>query len=291
MKNNMLAITAALFAVIFVFGCIGGGGDEDTGAGAGYSLAINPSDVIAGGIVTVDLRLTNVFENDMENVAVDIKRTGIPSNYEVTGSETGLEITSGQEFPVIMNIEVPESAFAGTINPEAEVCFDYTLDYFFDVAVKNKTKASEDVTLTSASESGPFTVSTTGLETIFKSATGKNSTGILTISNSWQGEIKEIKSVTATAPSGGQIDNMQLVFSNCAGNIGTTTSISSDVSNADCNKRLTDENVIKRSISPKLVIDIDDAGETTSIERIQGNVGVNYCYDVPLGTISVTTVD
>ncbi len=288
MKNQLLFVLAAMFAIVFVFGCIGGGEEETEGmAGAGYTLNVNPQQVIAGGVITVDLRLQNIFEKDMENVVAEM--TGLPKG-KYTGAEEPIEIgtiVAGQEFPAIWTIETPDTEIKQTITPTIEVCFDYTTDFFFDTSIRPKELAAEEVSLQSSYSSGPITVSQIGLDNIFiKEGDTTSVAGSLNIQNNWQGKIKKINKISIDVSTDGLISDATIGYAKCG---GTDTEITP--SGTDCDI-LENELAIGDGITGKITITLDSGAstDTIEIERINGKAEYTYCYDIPVGTITVCPV-
>ncbi|MCD6546973.1 MAG: hypothetical protein J7K22_00245 [Nanoarchaeota archaeon] len=284
MKKTMVFL-AAMFALAFVFGCIGGEKEEETPSGEGYTLKVNPQTVVAGGVVTIDLRIKNIFEKDMENVVAKLE--GIPKT-GYSGAETvdvGT-IVANQEFPVIWTISTPDTEIKQTITPTAEICFDYTTDFYFDTAIVPRDLAAEEVQLQSGCSTGPLEVSEVGLDRIFIKESGDTKlAGSLNIQNTWQGKIKEIKKIEISASTDGLIDSYGVSYAKCGDESTTSIPASGDT---DCDI-LSNELAIGNGLTAKVNIALDSGAttDTIEIERINGKIEYTYCYDVDIGTITV----
>jgi hypothetical protein len=166
MRKAIAAIFIAMFAVAFVLGCTGGAPKSTTGAGSGYTLTVSPQEVMTGGMSTFDLRLTNPFEKSMNDVMVTTPEISDP--YTVSGqiNTSGTSILPGQTYPVLMTLDVLDTAFGKLENKNIQVCFNYTTDYYFDTAKKSKT-GTEDFSTGQGQTSGPITVTPSGLNLLY----------------------------------------------------------------------------------------------------------------------------
>lgn len=275
MRKEFAAVLIAIFAVALVLGCTGGGDKEDTGAGKGYTLNVNPTSVVPGGIVTMDLRLSNPFERVMSNIKV----TTPEISYDVSGQieSDGTEISPGQSYPALLTMEIPGNAFGDISNKNIKVCFNYVTDYYYDVAKKTKT-GTEDFSISQGQTSGPIKVSQTGLDSLY--VENNKATGSLAITNDWQGSIERINSITATVPSG--LSSIELkVGSSCSDDS------TSEAQLKDCSIF---EN--KGAIASGLTVinTLNSDSDVTGVTRVQGTVNLDYCYKVPVPTIKIQSV-
>lgn len=284
--KKLAFMAVALFALIFALGCTGGGTEETKGGaitGQGYSMTVSPTDTITGSPVTIDLRIENIFDKDMTNVQVRMK--DVSSIYNKEGELTdGTTIIKGQTYPVIMTLS---SDRAGTISGKhVEVCFDYDTEYYFDVGLKTKTQAAEELAVESGASSGPLGVTVAGLENVFYE--NLKGTGALTLSNDWQGKIKEIKSVSAEFPIGDYVNSGSISISGCTGTTssGTTTIQSTDTG---CSI-LSNDVAIANGLTLRTEVGVNANQTAMTVERTVGDINYNYCYDIDLPTLTFKSV-
>ena len=282
MRREIMFVLATLFALAFTFGCIGGGGKtNETAAGSGYTINVNPKTVISEGVITIDLRLKNIFDNDMTNVKASIK--DIPSTFTGAESYKDITIVKGQEYPIIWSINAPSTDLKQNINPKIEVCFDYTTNFYFDTALVPKDLTTEKVQVRSGYSNGPISITQMGLDKIFLKDGGTSYiTGSLDIKNNWQGKIKSINEVTIT-PSGDLSAGIK--YASCGGD--TSTSIKSTDNN--CNI-LSNSLAIGDGLITTLKLSTGYSGSSIQVERTDGVVDYTYCYDIPIGTITICPV-
>lgn len=272
--KKVIFVFALLFGMAFILGCIGEKKEEKKVGD--YTLTVTPKNVIAGGVVTVDLRIKNSFEKELKDLSASIK--GTPTSYDVSGDTSGQTIPPNQEFPIIWTITTPDTDLRQTINPTIEICFDYETSFYFDVSIRNKTLVGEEVALQRGYSSGPISVAQIGLDNIFIDK--EKGIGTLDIKNNWVGKIKEIKNISFSYK--GIINEINISYSKCSGNY-----LSSSEENCDI---LKNEIAIGEGIAAKVEIGIDKemASPTeVNIERIDGIVKYSYCYDIDVGTIVV----
>ena len=275
MKREFIFVLIAFFALAFVFGC---GSKEVEETGSGYTMSVNPTNVVASGVVTVNMRLQNIFEKDMTNTVAEM--SGFPRG-QFTGADAAINvgtIVSNQEYPVIWTITTPDTQIQQSITPTVEVCFDYETEFLFDLAIKPRLLAAETVQLQKGVTSGPVTVSTMGLDELYASITGS-----LNIQNNWQGQISKFNSLEINHATGGLIRSIVVQYSQCGGN---SNSIRLGDTNCDI---LSNKNAIGNGMTPIVKINLVDSlpTERIEVERITGTVDYTYCYNVPVGTITV----
>lgn len=274
MKQQIIFVLIAFFAVAFVFGC---GEKEVEDTGVGYTLSVNPTNVVASGVVTINMRLQNIFEKDMENTGAEI--SGFPRQFTVANSKINVgKIVAQQEYPVIWTMDTPNTDIKQSITPTVEVCFDYETEFIFDLAIKPRALAAETVQLQKGVSNGPVLVSTIGLDELYASITGS-----MNIQNNWQGTIKKFNSLEINSAQNGFIKNIIVQYSQCG---GTTNSIKLTDANCDI---LSNKNAIGNGMTPIVKINLVDSlpTEKIEIERITGSVNYTYCYNVPVETITV----
>jgi hypothetical protein len=283
MRKAIAAIFIAMFAVAFVLGCTGAK-KETPGAGAGYTLAVSPQEVMTGGMSTMDLRLTNSFEKSMTDVMVTTPEISEP--YAVSGyiNTTGTNILPGQTYPVLMTLDVHDTAFGKLENKNIQVCFNYTTSYYYDVAKKSKS-GTEEFSTGQGQTSGPITVTPSGLNMLYLE--NNKTTGSLTIANNWQGSIEKINKITATLPNGLSGIEMK-IGSNCS---GAQTAAASDATlqkdSIGCDI-LHNKGIIASGLT--VVTALNETSDTAGVVRVQGTIDYNYCYKIPIPTITVKTV-
>ncbi|MCD6575542.1 MAG: hypothetical protein J7K73_00070 [Nanoarchaeota archaeon] len=283
MKKEGIIVLIALFALAFSFGCIGGGGEEnETAAGNGYTINVNPKTVIAGGVITVELRLKNIFDNDMSDLSAVIK--DLPSSFGTPEENTGILITRGQEYPIIWTIEAPETDLKQTVSPKIEVCFDYVTNFYFDTALVPKDKVTEAIQVQSGYSNGPIKVTQVGLDKIFLKDGTSYTTGSLNIQNNWQGRIERINEIKITPPAE-NVASEGVKYAKCGND--TTTSIKPEDTNCDI---LENKLAIGDGLTATVKITTDYDGSDIKVERTNGEINYTYCYEIPMGTITVCPV-
>jgi hypothetical protein len=281
MRKAIAAIFIAMFAVVFVLGCTGAK-KEEAGAGAGYTLTVNPQEVMTGGVSTFDLRLTNPFEVKMANVKVTTPE--ISSPYTVSGQITtdGTDILPGQTYPVLMTLTVPSDAFGELSSKNIQVCFNYKTQYYYDIAKKSKS-GTETFSTSQGQTSGPIKVAASGLDTLY--IENAKATGSVTVTNDWQGSIEKINSITANVPTG--LSGIELkIGSSCTATApsGTVTLAAND----DSCKIMKNKGVIASGLT--LVTTDSTTATTASVDRVQGIIDYDYCYKISIPTITIKTV-
>jgi hypothetical protein len=280
MKNEIIVLVA-VFALAIAFGCTSGGNEtNNTSTGVGYTISAKPQTVISEGVVTIELRLKNIFDNDMKNVHVSLKDMPGFSEPEEKNIDT---IMRGQEYPIIWSLTAPETDLKQTVSPKVEVCFDYTTNFYFDTAITPKNLATEEVQTQSSYSNSPLTVSPIGLDKLF--LTGKNSnyvTGSLDIKNNWIGKIKEIKEISITP--GNKLDG-GIKYASC----GSDTSKKITPNSGDCSI-LSNSLAISNGLISTVKLTTDYTGDTIKVSRTNGVVKYTYCYDIDVGTITVCPV-
>ncbi len=272
--KKTIYLFALVFAAALVFGCLGNG-DDPTPTGD-YTLSVEPRSVMDGGVVTLDLRIRNSFEKSINNIDIDM--VGLPSAYQEPGHSVNIaEIMPGQEYPMIMTIGTTgDLRTEQRLNPDIEVCFDYETDFFFDSSFI-PTGSTEQVSLDRGQTRGPITISTSGFDRIHR----QDVTGSLNIQNDWIGEIARINRVEIYESLEGS--NVELGYSRCtAGNVMQPGA-------GDCailENRAAIRNGITATLSFK-GIGFNFGGDRAGIDRAAGSVDVTYCYEIPVGSITV----
>ena len=239
-----------------------------------------PTELITDGQATVDLRITNIFDKEMTNTLVKYK--DVSSIYVPISEQEGVSVGNvlpGQTYPVIMTIK---GSSVGTLSGKnIEVCFDYETEYYFDIGLKDKTKAAEKLSVESGASSGPMNISVVGLENVFYE--NEKATGALTLKNNWQGRIKQIDEVTIQFPLASGINSGSIAISDCSG----TSSITE--SQEGCSI-LSNEVAIANGLTLRANVEVDSDEKGVAVERVLGTVNYNYCYEIPLPTITIKSV-
>ena len=281
MKKGWIFIFAVLFALTFTFGCTSGGKGNATTGGEAYTLNVNPRTVISGGVITVDLRINNIFDNDMKDLSANIN--DLPSTFTGADKISDITIVKGQSYPVIWSINAPETDLKQNINPKVHVCFNYTTNFYFDTALVPKTLATENVQLQTGYSNGPLSVSQMGLDKIFLRETGTSYTaGSLDIKNTWQGKIESINNITLMPPSN---LNEGVKYAKCGSDV--TTTIVPDT--GDCSI-LSNKLAIGDGIIGTVKLNTTYADNSIKVERTNGIIDYTYCYDVDIGDVTVCPV-
>jgi len=283
MKREMMFVLVTFFALAFTFGCINGGGEKtnESSTGNGYTINVNPRTIISEGVITIELRLNNIFENDMTGVEAKIK--DIPSTFTGTDPVSEITIVKGQEYPIIWSITSPSTELKQNINPKVEVCFNYTTNFYFDTAIVPRDLTTEETQVQNGYSNGPVTVTQMGLDKIFLKNGGTGyTTGSLDIKNNWQGHIKSINNITII-PSEGLSAGIK--YASCGGE--DSTSITPTTEGCDI---LSNNLAIGDGLITTIKLTTEYSGDSIKTERTNGEVDYTYCYDIPVGTITVCPV-
>ena len=278
--KKMVVLFALIFAAALVFGCIGGR-DDTPAVGNEYSITVSPRSIFEGGVTTIDVRIRNVFENDLENV--NIKMVGLPSAYQESGHTVNVgDILPGQEYPIIMTIGAPDTVrVQQIITPKIEVCYEYTTDFFFDSSFVPR-GVVEDISLSRRHSSGPISLNVVGFDRVHSSAV----TGSMAISNTGIGEISRINKIEIAETLEGS--SARLSYSKCTG----MNRIVPDT--GDCNILAT-KSIVRNGITATLRfegIGFDFDTETRAgVDRASGEIETMYCYEIDVGTITVNPIN
>jgi len=284
MKTSYLFAFIALFAVALVFGCIGGGGTSNQ-TNTSSALKVTPTQTVAGGTMTIQYTLTNSYENNMKNVKISL--VGVPSNYGIPAPQTITTIVSNQQYPAIFTITAPTSInIKQTLNPKLQVCYTYDTNYFFDMLFKTTSLATETATAEHGYSTGPVSVTQMGMDTIFTNT--QDHVGSLQITNTGSGKIMSFGSISINKPTGSLfVDSIGLAYSTCGGTTGSRTITPTDT--GDCSilgNTLAISNGLTATIKMTTTTAANKITAVTT-ERIDGTVTSDYCYDVPVGTLTV----
>jgi len=303
MKTSYLYAFIALFAIALVFGCITNTGSNQTNQSTG-GLTVTPTQVVASGPVTIQYMLINNYENNMEDVRISL--LNVPSTYEVEKSViTTPIIAPTQQYPAVFVIKTdPGISLKQTISPKLEVCYNYSTNYYFDTVLKTTSIATETAPTESGYSTGPISVTQMGLDSVFTDTDLKTYTGSLKITNTGNGKITKIKMLNIDESIGStNIDDVKLAYSTCGGTEGSAslagrvigiTGMSSGppitipvVPVCDVfNNTLAIQNGLTATVKMKTTTEA--AGITSATpERIEGQVEFTYCYELPVGTITV----
>lgn len=263
-----------------------------TDSGAGYTISVNPQNVVAGGTVVVDVRVTNTYENDMSNAKAAIYN--VPTGYtgiEGSGADPlgGTIISKGQEAPAIWTISTPDTTLKESFSPKVEICFDYITNYQFQSAFR-QAKALAEVELSSAVSTGPIGVSAIGADSIFVKKDEQQLRSVtLDISNNANGYIKEIKSIKFTVPKASNIVSAgKIVYTTCGASASAGST--ADLNMSGC-ANFGKKQVVSAGITTKLEMITKDSGDAAAtnpvIDKLSGSMAYTYCYEIQAGTITV----
>ncbi|MBN1924096.1 MAG: hypothetical protein JW791_05055 [Nanoarchaeota archaeon] len=150
--------------IVLLAGCTGGGQEVDTTPAGGtltMNVAIDDNLIEQGGSTSIDLSITNMFSNDIENIDIimEPRTTGI--SYVVTGPDS-VEDGVTEEW----TIELSTSAGLNprTYNLYPVICFDYTQEHIgYFRASRGTPSDGVDYTL---SDTGPLDISFSGLSSL-----------------------------------------------------------------------------------------------------------------------------
>jgi len=274
MKFYLYALIA-LFAMALVLGCTDSGAKNQTTTGP---VTVTPTQLVGGGTATVQYTLTNNYENDMNNVKISM--LGVPSSYTGYSSLTPSKIVANQQYPAIFTITAPSVNIKQTLTPKIQVCYNYTTNYFFDAALKTSNLATEEVNVERGSSTGPVSISAMGFDSVFLTTANEDHMGSLSIANIGTGKIMAINSIKIIEDST-NINSATISYSDC----GPASEIKS--SDSKCSI-LGNTLAITNGLTASLTINTKPSTLTSvSTERLSGSVLVNYCYEVPVGTITV----
>lgn len=276
--KKMIFLFAMIFAAVLVFGCIGNG--ETDISREGYSLDVRPRTVVAGGITTINLRLQNNFNNEMADTEVTM--SGIPRTYSYDEKHDGINIFSGQEYPIIWALDTHDTSLEERINPKIKVCFDYETDFFFDFASLPRDKSIDEVrNLQTVYAKGPISIHRTGMGITYTDSISE----FIDINNNWVGSIARIDRITI-----GDIDgnNPEIAISGCKSDRGEIKPGLGDECNILKNPLAIGEGTL---LSVKYEgIDTITEGEEPEIYRVPGEIAFRYCYNIDVGTIVICPV-
>jgi hypothetical protein len=285
MKTSYLFAFTALFAVALVFGCIGGSsGGTNNQTNASGALKVTPTQTVAGGTITIQYTLTNSYENDMKNVQISL--IGVPSNYGIPTPQTITTIVAKQQYPAIFTITAPPSIdIKQTLSPKLEVCFNYDTNYFFDMLFKTTSLATETATAESGYSTGPISVTQMGLDTIFTNT--QDHVGSLQITNIGSGKITNFGSISISKAAGSlYVNSIGLSYSTCGGTTGSGILTPSGTDCSILGNALAITNGLTATVKMSTTTAANQIHAITT-ERVDGKVTTTYCYDTPVGTLTV----
>ena len=276
MKTETIVLIAAVFSLALAFGCIGGGGENQTTSGEAYTLDLSQKMINPEGSTFINLKIKNIFDDDMTNVSISLKDA--PGFTIANQTQNGVIIPKGQEYTANWQLTAPSTDLRQTVQPKIRVCFDYDTNFYFDTAIIPTDKSTEKVQTLSGHSNGPISISEMGLDKIY--LTGNNfAQGSLSIKNNWIGKINSISEISITSGkdlSGG------IWYSSCG------SYSSSKITNCDLfNKSLAIGNGLTASIRLNATkSNLDDI----ELSRTTGIVKYRYCYDIDVGVITVCPI-
>lgn len=162
MKKKLMFALIAL--IVLLAGC-GGQDDEPqvTGPASGkltVSTSIDDKNIEAGEGTTIEVTMSNMYSNSIENVEITLEPLTSGITYEVSGP-TFLEANKTETWDV--DLDLSEGLAAKEYNLYPVICFDYTQERigFFRVADGEPSVTTVDYSL---SDSGPMGFSFHGLK-------------------------------------------------------------------------------------------------------------------------------
>jgi len=150
-----------MIGIIFLAGCTNNGGQTSTPQTGTLSVVTSVEDNVLeqGESTSIELDITNMLSNKLENVEVRIEPLTTGITYEAEGAETILANTTSK-----WNIDLSTSPglTPRIYNLYPLLCFDYTQDYigYFRVANGEPTAELDN----SLSENGPLIINIEGLQ-------------------------------------------------------------------------------------------------------------------------------
>jgi len=286
MKTSYLYAFIALFAIALVFGCISNTSNQ-TNKTTG-ELTVTPTQVVGGGPVTIQYMLTNNYENNMKNTTVSL--LGVPSSYSPPDPITAGIVMPDQQYPIIFQITAPNVGVKQTVTPKIQVCYDYDTNYYFDTVLKTTAIATETAPTESGYSTGPISVTQMGLDSVFTdTGTGSVShTGSMQITNTGNGKIIRFNQLAINSSGSTYVECPKLSYSECGKEICT---VEYKVASTDTGcSILSNSLAISNGLTATIKFDTNEASRTITSatpNRLNGIVSVNYCYEIPVDTITV----
>ncbi len=283
-----IAITAAVFAILFVFGCTNPLQKKQQ-APAEYNVTVTPRVIVPGGVSTIKFTINNNYEATMKGTMISIEN--VPGGFTATGGGKVGDIPPGQSRPQVITIKAPQGLkLSEVLSPKVTVCYNYTTDFYSDFLFESVANPpTTSIPIHSGYTKGPVSV-TLGNNVGYPSNTNKDTITSLTINNIGNGKIKQIYnvsvSITTSTKGGYEINGLDLTFYTCKGS--GTNSVS--ISNCDDFK-----NSVVIGDQAMGTLDIKTSGNVSAetqydIQTLRGKVYFEYCYDVNVGSITVKPV-
>ncbi len=291
-----IAITAAIFAVLFAFGCTIPG--QNKPKPTQYNVTVSPRTIVPGGVSTIKFTVNNKYEATMKNTQVSIGN--VPGGFETNGGGSIGDIPPGQSRPQIITIKAPTGlTLQETLTPKISVCYNFTTAFYSDFVFESvENPPTTTVPTHSGYTNGPVSV-TLGNNVGYPSSTNKNTITSLTINNIGNGEIKRIYDVNVTITTNTPINQYKITYlkltfynkqnsNDCSSGGSCTVGMTS----SQCND-LANSIVVGSQAMGTLEIGTQgnvSAEKQYDIQTIRGTVDLEYCYDVDVGSIIVKPV-
>ena len=289
-EKNMLAI-GMLITVLFLFGCTMPGSNKQKPTQ--YNVSVNPTTIVPGGVSTIRFSVNNQYERTMKDVIIAV--SDVPGGYSVSPSTSSLgNIPSGQSRPQVITITAPSNVhLIQTISPKISICYNYKTDFYSDMIFDSyENPPTTTPPHHSGYTSGPISVSVSNFEG-YPSSENPNVVSGISINNIGNGKIIRINSinVSMTKPQGESysITGMSVSFFDCK---GTETNGYINIDNTTCDK-FNSPVILSGGIQGSL--NIASSGSVSKdkqydIQTISGTVDFEYCYYVPVGSITIKPV-
>ena len=295
-EKNILAI-GMLVSVLFLFGCTMPNFNNNKKQPTQYNVSVTPTTIVPGGVSTIRFTVNNEFERSIRNVIVSV--SDVPGGYSVSPRTSNLgDIPSGQARPQVITITAPTNVhLTQLITPKISVCYNYKTDFYSDMIFNSYENPPTTTPPHHAGyTNGPISVSVSNFEGYPSSENPTVVSGI-SINNIGNGKIVKINSinVSITVPSGESysINGMNATFFDCS-NSGTPSNgaVSVSVDNSKCDK-FNSPVILSTGLQGSLTIGTQGSvskDEQYNIQTLSGTIDFDYCYDVPVGSITVKPV-
>ena len=293
-ERNILAI-GMLVSVLFLFGCTMPNFRNKKQAPIQYNVSVTPTTIVPGGVSTIRFSVNNEFERSMRDVTVSV--SDVPGGYSVSPQTSNLgNIPSGQARPQVITITAPTDVhLTQLITPKISVCYNYKTDFYSDMIFNSyENPPTTTPPHHSGYTNGPISISVSNFEGYPSSENPTVVSGI-SINNIGNGKIVKVNSinVSMTTPTGQSysITGMNVTFFDCTGSNTPLNGVVS-VSINKCDK-FNSPVILSTGLQGSLAIGTHGSvskDKQYDIQTLSGTIDFDYCYDVPVGSITVKPV-
>ena len=296
MKEKILAM-GVLVSVLFLFGCTMPNFGGKTQKPSQYNISVTPRTIVPGGVSTIRFTVNDKYERSLRDVTVSV--SDVPGGYSVSPTTSNLgDIPAGQARPQVITITAPSDVhLTQVITPKISVCYNYKTDFYGDMIFNSYENPPTTVPPHhSGCTNGPVSVSISNFEG-YPSSENPNVVSGISINNIGNGRIMKVNSinVSMTTPTGQSysITGMNVTFFDCT-NSGTTSNgaVSVSINNDKCDK-FNSPVILSGGLQGSLMIETYgnvSKDKQYDIQTLSGTVDFDYCYDVPVGSITVRPV-